>query len=113
MRYLQKLPEKTKVGGALFVAGWFKLDNLDEEDWKAKYVAIPWTKTKLNFEKIRKHTTNFKVLISTDEPYGFVKENANTFRTKLKANVIIKNKLEHFCDEKMPIILNTFLKISK
>lgn len=113
LRYIQKLPEKTKLGGALFVAGWFNLDNLDKEDWRVKYVAMPWTKSKINFSKIKSKLKKINVLISTDEPYGYVKENTNTFRTKLKANVTIKNKLEHFCEPKMPIILNKFLQLTK
>ncbi|KKQ34197.1 MAG: hypothetical protein US50_C0058G0004 [Candidatus Nomurabacteria bacterium GW2011_GWB1_37_5] len=34
MRYLQTLPVDMKVGGAVFIAGWFKIEGLEKENKK-------------------------------------------------------------------------------
>lgn len=97
MRYLEKLPEKTRIGGCIFIAGWFKLDNLESEE--EEKIAKPWTENKINLDKIRKISKEISVYISNNEYYGFIKENTEIFREKLGAKVIIEKNIGHFTNE--------------
>src|SRR3972149_11827600 len=50
MRYLESSDYNGKVN-VIFVAGWFKLDNLEGED--VENIAKPWLETQINFNKIK------------------------------------------------------------
>src|SRR3989344_8188293 len=52
LRYIESLPENTKVGGAIFLAGWFNLKNLESSE---EEIAKPWLETPINCKKILKH----------------------------------------------------------
>lgn len=47
LRYLETLPENIKVGGAVFVAGFFTLTNVDSSE--EKEIAKPWLETPIDF----------------------------------------------------------------
>jgi len=96
MRYLEKLADNKKIAGCIFVAGWFNLQGLSEEE---KEIAKPWLETPVNFEKIKKHTNNFLVILSNNDPYVPLSDK-NIFKNKLGAKVIIKNNEEHFNNTK-------------
>ncbi len=111
MRYLEKAPEKTKVGGVLFVAGWFHLANLETEE--EKKTALHWTGTPINLDKVKNKIKKARFLVSKDEPFGFVEENSKIFKEKLNAEVITRENYGHFNDPKVPVILKTFLELIK
>ena len=92
MRYLEGLRSK-KVGGAVFVAGWFYLENLEEEE---KSIANPWLETPIDFEKVKSATNNFKVILSDNDPYGAVDKNKKLFEENLGAKVIVEHNKGHF-----------------
>lgn len=96
MRFLETLNENKKIAGCVFVAGWFNLNNQSEEEMQ---IANPWIETKINFDKIKKHTNNFLVILSDNDPYVPLSD-GNIFRNKLNAKVIIKPDEEHFNDTK-------------
>ena len=115
MRYLEQLPENTKIGGVIFVAGWFKLSNLEGEEVEA--IAKPWLETPINFSKIKNKLKKLIVILSNNEPYNFVKENSKIFNKKLGAKIIIENEKGHFTEEdgvkQLPIVLNKLLEIAR
>ncbi|MCX6748761.1 MAG: DUF1749 domain-containing protein [Candidatus Pacearchaeota archaeon] len=96
MRYLERLPNNKKVAGCIFVAGWFNLKGLTEEE---KEIAKPWLETRIDFNKIKKHTNNFLAIFSTDDPVVPISD-SKLFEEKLNAKVIIKDNEEHFNDTK-------------
>jgi len=112
MRYLEKENFNGKVGKVVFVAGWFKLDNLEDEE--SEKIADPWMNIPINFEKVKQKLSELIVFLSSNEPYGCVKSNAQIFREKLNAKVIIEKDKGHFCDEddikKLPEVLEEILK---
>lgn len=114
MRYLEQLQENINVGGAVFVAGWFNLDNLEGED--EKDIAKPWIETSINLEKVKNKAKKFVAFISDNEPYGFVKENSKIFKEKLNAEVIIGKNKRHFTAEdgitEVPGVLAKILEIA-
>ena len=93
MRYLETISSE-KVGGCVFIAGWFNLDNMESDD--EEKIAAPWIESPLNFSKIKKSMNKLIVFISEDEPYGFVEENTRTFRDKLGADVHVEKNKGHF-----------------
>ena len=113
MRYLEK--ENVKCGGGVFVAGWFNLDNLEDEE--IKEIAEPWLKTKINFDKVKKNIGKLVVLLSKDDPYNFLEENKKIFQNKLNAEVILKENKGHYTEydgvKKLLIVVDKLLEISR
>ncbi len=87
MRYLELLPNTVKIKQAIFVAGWFTLINIGDEN--SQLIAKPWLETPINFEKILVHTKNITAILSTDDPVVPFEENKDLFIKNLKANIII------------------------
>lgn len=109
LRYLQSLPENTKIGGALFVAGWI---NLTEEALRddEEHIADPWIKTFINWFKISKMSDKFTAIFSDDDPFVPL-DDEKIFYDKLGAKIIIENKKGHFNGEKCPEILEELLRM--
>jgi hypothetical protein len=111
MRYLEKLPENIKIGGCVFVAGWF---HLTDETWDEEYtkeIAEPWINTSINFDKIKSHTKRFLLIASEDDPYVPLSD-SKLFKQKLGAEIMIeKNQghIEELNEREINKILN-FLK---
>src|SRR3989344_721534 len=97
MRYLETLQENTKVGRCIFIAGWFNLDNMEGEE--EERIAKPWIEKPINLNKVKKIAKEITVFISSNEYYGYIKENSTIFREKLGAKVIIEKSMGHFTDE--------------
>lgn len=116
MRFLEKLPEKTKIGGAIFVAGWFNLTEETYDEVYTRELASPWIKSSINFEKIKKHTSKFIDIVSDNDPYVSLSD-SDLFKEKLNAKIIIINNKGHISGEdgvnKFPLLLNQILEISR
>ncbi len=112
MRFLETLPLETKVGGAVFIAGWLKLENLENDEVTA--IAKPWLETSIDFEKVKSICPNLKVFLSDNEPFGCVEENKKIFEEKLQADVVVLHNKGHFTKDdgvtELPEALNAILK---
>lgn len=115
MRFLERLDKK--VGGVIFVAGWF---NLTDETWDdegfAKEIADPWLDTKIDFNKIKNNSRKFTAILSDNDPYVPVSDSA-IFKEKLGAEIIILKNQGHITEEDgikgVPIVLTKFLEIAE
>ena len=96
MRFLEKEDYNGKILRIVFVAGWFKLDNLENK--KVEAIARPWINTPINFNKIKSKINKITVFLSDKEPYGFLDDNAKIFREKLNAKIIIEENKGHFTE---------------
>ena len=106
IRFLEKLHKHKKVGGCVFVAGWFDLLDLEPEEL---LIAHPWVNSKIHFERVLDHCNNFLAIFSYNDPYVHLDE-VKKFKENLGAKIIIKKRLEHFNTvEKIPDILK-FIK---
>jgi len=115
-RYLETLPEDIKIGGAIFVAGFFKrLTGLGEEP-DFEEVERDWLKTPINLTKIKNHLDKSVAIFSDDDPYVPL-DNQEDFRDKLKSKIIIQHKMNHFSGNwgitELPIVLEELLKMAK
>lgn len=114
-RYLESLKSNVKVGGAVFVAGFFKrLTNLEDES-DVQEIAKHWLTAPLNFQKIKKHLNRSVAIFSDDDPYVPL-DNQDDFRNKLGSEIIIEHKQGHFSGStgtlKVPSVLESLLKMS-
>lgn len=112
MRYLETLLEDERIGGSVFIAGWFNLAHLKEYDGEdAEEIGKPWIENPINFERIKKVCPKTTVFISTNEPYEYVEENKKTFEEKLDAKVILMENMGHFTEEDGVIELPKVIEI--
>lgn len=93
-RYLEELPENIKIGGAVFVAGFFKSLSGIEDD-EDKKISDEWLKTPLNLDQIKKHLQKSVAIFSDNDPYVSL-ENTEEFENTLKSEIIIEHEKEHF-----------------
>lgn len=114
-RYLEGLSEDGAVGGAVFVAGFFKrLTNL-EDDEVARSVADEWLKTPINLSKVKAHLKKSVAIFSDDDPYVPV-DNKEEFTEALGSKIIIEHKKGHFSGStgtlELPSALEAVLEIA-
>ncbi len=113
MRYLDTLPEKSEVGGCLFVAGWFQLKNLENSEIES--IAKPWMTLPIDLIKIGKISPRVTVLLSENDWYGCVHENASIFQNELGARVLIEKNRGHYTKEDdilfLPVAVTEFMRL--
>jgi uncharacterized protein len=96
IRYLETLPESVKIGGAVFVAGFYNLRGLETEE--EKRIIGPWVNTPLNDDKIRK-TVNRAVAIFSDNDPFVLPENQTSWKERVGAKIIVEHNKGHFNEE--------------
>ena len=115
-RYLETLPAGVKIGGAVFVAGYFKrLTNLEDDDI-VRDVAREWLTAPLDLEKVKSRLPKSIAIFSDDDPYVSL-DNQDGFKNKLNSKIIIKHNMKHFSGStgtmELPAALDAILKIAE
>ena len=99
MRFLETLPENKKIGGVVFVAGWFNLKeeiySEGDDELESRAIAKPWIETPIDFKKLKSHTNNFLAIFSTDDPFVPLTDE-KLFKKNLGAKTVIKENKGHF-----------------
>lgn len=103
LRYLETID--TKVGGALFVAGWFNLENLEGRE--VEEIAAPWIETPIYLEKIKSVLPKSILLISNDDPYDAFQENVDKFG-QFVTHIRVFDRAGHFTESKNLSVLEQF-----
>ena len=94
-RYLSALPSGAKIGGAVFVAGYFRrLTNLEDDD-VVRSVVHEWLATPLDLAAVRTHLGKSVALFSDDDPYVPL-DNKDDFAEILGSRIVIKHGKGHF-----------------
>ena len=113
LRYLEGLPETSRIGGFVLVAGFIKLKNLTDEEFET---VKPWLTTSINLDKVRTHTKNVTTIFSDNDTWVPLSD-AKVFEKKLGANVVIMKRKGHFSGDdginKLPIVLKEILSFSE
>ncbi len=113
LRYLETLPNRMLVGGCVFVAPWFNLVGLTEDEER---VIRPWLEKPMDFTRIKLHTRSFTSIFSDNDPFVSL-DNKELFKTLLGSKIIVKHKKGHFSGgdniTKMPDVFKTILKMSQ
>ncbi len=87
LRYLETI--NVPVGGAVFVAGWFNLENLEDEETAA--IAKPWIETPINLENVKAVLPKSTLIISDDDPFGCFEENKAKFAQIMTKGIVMSN----------------------
>ena len=113
IRYLETVPEGTKVGGAVFVAGWYNLRNLETEE--EKRIAGPWVHTPRDDEKIRRTLGKSVAIFSDNDPF-VMPENQISWKEKVGAQIIVEPGKGHFSGSEgvfeLPLALESLLSLA-
>lgn len=113
IRYLETLSEDMKIGGAVFVAGFYNLRGLETEE--EKRIIEPWVNTPLNDEKIRKAVNKAIAIFSDNDPF-VLPENQTSWKERVGAQIIVEHNKGHFNEEdpavyELPSVLEAILKM--
>ncbi len=114
LRYLESLSSDVKIGGALFVAGWFMLTSESTPTEKEIEITKPWLAQKIQFEKVQEHVDKMTAILSDDDPYVSLIENKREFE-RLGAKVIVEHDKGHYDEDsktfELPIAIKAFLEL--
>jgi hypothetical protein len=119
LRYLETLPKNTRIGGAVFVAGWIKIDinAIEKEEPGSSKIVEPWFETPINWKKIKTHSKRFVSIFSDNDFYvPLMLKNTEIFKKKLGAKIIIEKNKGHYIEnitKTIPVVLDELLKLEK
>ncbi len=116
-RYLESLPEGIMVGGAVFVAGFFKRLTGLEDNSDVQKTDKHWLGTPLDVKKVASHVSKSIALFSDNDPYVPL-DNQDDFRDKLGSEIIVEHNKGHFSGEsdgvtELPIVLQSILTLAQ
>lgn len=108
VRYLETIDKK--VGGAVFVAGWFNLANLEGEE--TEKIANPWINIPIDLEKVKNNLKHSRLIISDNDPYEYFDLNKEKF-SELGSEILVLLNAGHIRMEdgysKLPEALEFFV----
>jgi predicted alpha/beta hydrolase family esterase len=106
LRYLETLPVTTRVGGAIFVAGWFFLENLEDDE--VRVTAKPWLERPIDITKIKNMLSGSALLISDNDPYDAFEKNKEKF-AEVGSKIVELHSAGHLTAEdgfsELPLVL--------
>ena len=114
-RYLESLPKGVKIGGVVFVAGFFKrLTGVEDEPGNDETVKH-WLGAPINFEKVKSQINKSIAIFSDNDPYVPF-DNQDDFKTKLGSKIIVEHQKGHFSGSRdgaieLPIVVESILNI--
>jgi hypothetical protein len=116
-RFLESLPNDVKVGGAIFVAGFFKHLSGLEDDPDVRETDRHWLGTPIDLKKVQQCLSKSVAIFSDDDPWVPL-DNQDDFRNQLGSEIIIEHKKGHFSGgrdgtKELPIVLEEILKLQK
>ena len=92
-RYVEILDRR--VGGAVFVAGFFKRLTGLEDDPEVQETDRRWLEAPLDFGKARQNLGKSVAIFSDDDPWVPL-DNQDDFRDKLGSKIVIERGMRHF-----------------
>lgn len=113
IRYLQTLPLGSKIGGAVFVAGWYNLRKLETEE--EEKIAGPWVNEPRDDKKIKEVINKVIAIFSDDDPF-VIPENQQSWKERVGAKIIIEHNRGHFSGSdgvtELPSALESVLELA-
>ncbi len=95
-RYLESLPTEIKIGGVVFVAGFFKsLSGLTDEELETRN---HWLDAPIDLQKVKTHFSKSVAIFSDDDPFVPL-ENRDEFENILGSKIIIEKGMGHINGE--------------
>ena len=97
LRYLQS-KDITNIGGIVLVAPWLNLLDYAIEEEESYIVAKPWLTTPIDFEKVKKFTSNITCIFSDDDYFVSLSQKEE-FEKLLNTKTIVVNNKGHISEE--------------
>ncbi len=99
LRYLETLPEGTKVGKVVLIAPWMALDEetIKEEGEKVREVARPWMETPIDFAKVKARAASCTAIFSDNDPFVPLSQK-DLFEKELGATIMVEHGKGHFTE---------------
>lgn len=113
-RYLETLSQDDKVGGVIFVAGFFKRLTGLENDPDVQETDNHWLTAPLDLATVRSKMDKSIAIFSDNDPWVPL-DNQDDFREMLGSEIVIVSGMQHMGDsyKEMPIILEKLLEITQ
>lgn len=113
LRYIEQLGGNDKIGGAVFVAGWFTLGNLESDEERA--IAEPWLQTPIDFERLKRHLVKSHAIFSDNDPFVPI-SNIKLFEKQVGSYTRLESHKGHFTSldkvDEVPSVLEAVLNVS-
>lgn len=110
LRYLEQLPPKSVIGGAVFIAGFTEPLTDDRQDKRQNFFKQP-----LNWNSVNQHCSKIIALFS-DNDWAVPLDNTKPFKQQTNTEVIVLPQRGHFATEdhcvRLPEALEAVLKIA-
>ena len=114
-RYLESLPDGVRVGGAVFVAGFFKRLTGLENDADVQATDRHWLEAPIDLKKVAAHMRASVALFSDNDPYVPL-DNQDDFRKEFHSLVIVLHHMGHFSGsdgiKELPVALEALVSIT-
>ena len=114
-RYLQSLPAGDVVGGAVFVAGFFRRLSGLSSDPAEQATDAHWLKAPIDLPAVRAHLRKSIAIFSDDDPFVPL-ENVDDYRLVLKSEVIIEHGKRHYSGNdgvlELPVARDAMLRLA-
>jgi len=115
-RYLETLDSGVVIGGAVFVAGFFKCLTVLDDNRKTKDITNHCLQSPIDLFKVKSHLKKSTAIFSDNDPFVPL-ENQNDFKSKLGSEIIIEEGKGHFSGStgilELPAALQTIIEMSK
>lgn len=112
LRYLETID--TPIRGAVFVAGFFKLEGL--ESIAEEKVAEAWIKTPIDLEKVKRIMGRSIAIFSDNDRFVPLEPNKKAFEEMLGSETVIEHGRKHFAGDQgiteLPSALEAIKKLS-
>ena len=116
LRFIESLPQETRIGGAVFLAPWVHLTDAAYEAPEDVVIAKPWLETPIAWDKAKSHVKKFIAIFSNDDPLVPLSD-AKVFEEKLGAEIVIEHDKGHFSGssgiKELPSLLDAVLELKK
>jgi uncharacterized protein len=107
LRYLETINKP--IGGAVFVAGWFNLENLEDEE--SRELSKPWIEIPINLEKVKQVLPKSILVISNNDPYNAFEDNKKKF-IELGSEIVVLENAGHITGDdgfkEIPTVVEQF-----
>jgi len=116
LRYLETLERTVKVGGAVFVAGFFNLISGSMETDAEKSIAKEWIGTPIDFQLVRDHLNKSTAIFSDNDP-DVPLSDSKIFDSVLGSKIIVHPNRGHFTKEdgvtELHVAFNEIMQMAK
>ena len=113
-RYIESLPDGSHVGGAVFVAGFFKRLTGLENDPDVQETDKHWLTAPIDLEKVAQRMRASIAIFSDNDPWVPL-DNQDDFRRQLHSLVITVRSMGHFSGNdgitELPVALEALMSI--